>query len=189
LNITGSVLGAVTVNSGILAGDGASPTTGAIGGLTDLLGGNVAPNLGGPGRMLLNGGVNFGGAGFDLNLNGMTAGTGYDQLNVTGPVTLASNTPLTISLGFQPAVGSLFNIVLNDAVDAIGGIGLFSYNGTPLAEGDHFLVSPMHEFSISYAGGDGNDAVLSYVVPEPGSATLLLGGLGSMLMVRRRRRA
>jgi fibronectin-binding autotransporter adhesin len=189
LNITGSVLGAVTVNSGILAGDGASPTTGAIGGLTDLLGGNIAPNLGGPGRMLLNGGVNFGGAGFGLDLNGTTAGTGYDQLNVTGPVTLASNTPLTISLGFQPAVGSLFTIVLNDGVDAFGGLGLFTYDGTPLAEGDHFLVSPVHEFSISYVGGDGNDAVLSYVVPEPGSAALLLGGLGSMLMVRRRRRA
>ena len=44
------------------------------------------------------------------------------------------------------------------------------------------------QFQINYAGGDGNDVVLTTVVPEPGTLSLAaLAGAG--LVLRRRRRA
>jgi hypothetical protein len=95
-----------------------------------------------------------------------------------------------ISLGFNPQDNvDAFTIILNDGVDGIAGAGRFTFGGNPLPEGSQFFVAGTFSqlFSISYAGGDGNDVVLR-AIPEPGSAALLLGGL-ALLAGRRRRRA
>jgi hypothetical protein len=136
---------------------------------------------------LSTGDVTFNGGTLVLEIGGTTAGTGYDQLNVTGAVSLIANSPLTISLGsFNPADGvDVFTIINNDLGDAanITG-GLFTYSGTPLAEGALFTVGAQ-DFAISYVGGDGNDVVLS-AVPEPASAAMLLCGFAVLGMRRRR---
>ena len=178
---SGSLSGssAVTVNSGTLAGDG------PVGAVTLNAGGTVAP--GASPAILATGNLNFNGGTLALELNGVTAGTDYDQLSATGGVAFGANTALTLSLGFDPADGvDIFTIVANDLADSVStGGGLFSFAGNPLSEGELFTAGAQ-DFTISYVGGDGNDIVLA-AVPEPASIAMLLGGLG-FLGARRRRR-
>src|SRR5207244_8499045 len=74
---------AVSLDGGTLGG------TGTVGTITSTAsGGSVAPGVGV--GILASGNVNWssGSPGFVVQLNGTTAGTGYDQLNVTGSVNL-----------------------------------------------------------------------------------------------------
>ncbi len=148
--LTGSgrdILGPVTV-----AGGGTLGGTGTTGIITVQSGGHVAPGMS-PG-ILNSGDVSFSsGSKFDVELNGTTVGTQYDQLNVTGTVTL-DNAKLNTSLGFAPVTGDKFTIINNDDNDAVTG----TFNG--LAEGSSFTVSGKR-FVISYIGGTGNDVVLT----------------------------
>lgn|GEM_PF-5477762 len=91
-----------------------------------------------------------------LELNGTTPGSGYDQLNVNGSVTL-NNAALSITLDFTPALGNSFTIVNNDGVDAVAG----RFSGLP--QGATFFVGTT-QFQINYAGGNGNDVVLTRIV-------------------------
>lgn len=91
----------------------------------------------------------------DIELNGTTAGTGYDQINVTGAVNLNGAT-LNVTNGFTPPVGSAFTIINNDNNDSV--LGTFA--GLP--EGTTFFVG-VNSYRISYIGGTGNDVVLTAV--------------------------
>jgi autotransporter-associated beta strand protein len=91
-----------------------------------------------------------------IELNGTSVGSGYDQLNVGGTVSLAGN--LEVSLGFTPAPNDTFTIINNNADDAVAG----AFNGLP--EGG-YLVTTSGVFQVNYAAGTGNDVVLTYVVP------------------------
>ena len=80
---------------------------------------------------------------------------------------------------------------MNDGTDLVnlGGSG-FAFSGNLLSEGEVFTATSGADsqmFQITYAGGTGNDVVLT-AVPEPTSAALLLGGLASVLGFRRARR-
>lgn len=99
---------------------------------------------------------------------------GNDVLQVAGTVTL-NNKPLNVNLGFTPADGATFVIVDNDGTDPVSGIFVMRANptanfGTPLPEGTTFAVSG-RQFQISYAGGTGNDVVLTAVPDETPTST------------------
>ena len=114
-----------------------------------------------PGIFRLTGDFAFGDdAAFTMDIAGnMPGGGGYDQLDVTGGVTLGSNVSLSLvqGSGFVPVVGDDFFVINNDGVDAVTGM----FNG--LVEGavvSTNLFGSGLRYVISYAGGDGNDVVL-----------------------------
>ena len=87
-------------------------------------------------------------------INGTAAGAGYDQVNVTGTFTLSSNTPITLTLGYNPAdhVDS-FVIISNDGTEPIVRNGFFTYNTQVLSEGS-ISTAGGQGFQIPYAGGE-----------------------------------
>ena len=112
------------------------------------------------------------GSNLNIELNGNIAGSLYDQVNVTGTVSLGGANLVT-SVGYSPTTGHTYTIVNNDGVDAVSGI----FNGLP--EGTVFFVGP-NSFRISYVGGTGNDVVLTSVslcnaVSIPTNITSLTG--------------
>lgn len=93
---------------------------------------------------------------FTVELTGPNPGVGgYDQLNVRGTVSLATATLTVIPAFTTPvSVGQQFTIINNDLADAITG----TFNG--LANGSLFTAGG-YTFRINYAGGTGNDVVLT----------------------------
>jgi hypothetical protein len=95
---------------------------------------------------------------FNVDLAGPAAGSGYDQVAVTGTVTLGgASLKLRMAPGFAPPVGHVFTIVGNDGADAV--IGAFA----GLAEGA-IITDKGFDLRLSYAGGDGNDVTLTVMV-------------------------
>ena len=103
------------------------------------------------------GNVDFSGGGsYNVEVNGVaTAGTDYDQLNVTGAVTIGAGANLLTS-GTVTGTTSGDTVVLinNDGADVVSG----TFSGLP--EGTDVTINGQL-FRISYVGGDGNDVVLS----------------------------
>jgi autotransporter-associated beta strand protein len=145
LNVTGTISTAVSVSSGTLRGSGS--VNGAA-----LTGGQIQPGS----IFTVNGNLNVGaGASLATAINGTSPATDYGQVRVNGTVTLAGTLNATVGTGFTPTPGSLFVIIDNDGTDAVSG----TFAG--LAEGAAVTVGPV-TFTISYAGGSGNDVVLSF---------------------------
>ena len=123
------------------------------------------------------------GSHLQIEINGANPASHYDQLNVQGGVTLAGM--LDITMGYTPPNDALFFIVINDLSDAIS--GTFSnaaiQGGTYTFDGQQFAISYLGDYgTTSFTGG--NDVVLM-AVPEPTAA--LLGGIGVLFLLRRRR--
>ncbi|WPZ34021.1 DUF4347 domain-containing protein [Thalassobaculum sp. OXR-137] len=103
-----------------------------------------------------------------MEIDGNTAGTGYDQIKVTGTVTL-SNATLNATLGYTPASGDVYTLIDNDGVDAVTG----AFDG--LAEGATLTIGGS-TFQISYLGGTGNDVTLTYRPPPASDSGGAAGG-------------
>ncbi|MBL9154410.1 MAG: VCBS repeat-containing protein, partial [Verrucomicrobiales bacterium] len=94
---------------------------------------------------------------YHLDLNG-DAGAGlvggHDQLAIVGALNLGGAT-VTVDLGFTPTVGNSYTIITNDGADAVSGTFVQGASVAALFGGT------VSYFDIDYAGGDGNDVVLT----------------------------
>lgn len=108
------------------------------------------------------------GSTLSIELDGPTPGTGHDQLDVNGTISLDGTILFFGDLGFTPADGQEFIIIDNDGSDAV--VGNFNVNSEPpgsgtfgefvdLVEGGEFYIDEKR-FFITYTGGDGNDVVI-----------------------------
>ncbi|MDY6955153.1 MAG: filamentous hemagglutinin N-terminal domain-containing protein, partial [Thermodesulfobacteriota bacterium] len=153
LNVTGTLTDSVvTVNNGTtLQGTGNIIGTVTVDPGATLAPGESAGRLS-TGDLALNAGATY-----FVELNGTTVGDDYDQVDVTGAVDLGGAT-LDVALGFTPSPRQTFTIVENDGSDPV----VNTFNG--LDDGALFN-SRGSRFRITYAGGDGNDVVLTYFPP------------------------
>jgi Bacterial Ig-like domain (group 3) len=94
---------------------------------------------------------------YELELAGPSPGAGYDQIDVHGTVALNGAT-LVPRVEFSPAAGEQFTIVANDGTDAVSGTFAGLPQGAEVGAGSAAL-------RVDYAGGDGNDVVLTQLSP------------------------
>ena len=197
-NSTGGYTGATTVSAGTLIIDGnisTSTTTvsgtgilagsGTVGDLTIAAGGTHNPGNS-PG--IMNTGDYTMAGTLNIESIGNTPGIGgYDQVNATGTVNLSGTLATSFTAGTY-ANGNLLFILLNDGGDAVSG------NFATLTQGAIVTNYGGFDWQISYTADStgntftgGNDIALM-AIPEPNVAALL-GGLGTLLLLRRRRTA
>jgi len=131
--------------------------------------------------------------------NGTTAGS-YDQVVVSGFVTLAGTLDLS-SLATMTTLGDSITLIVNNSGQDAASEGFFStvlVGGTSvsLGSGNTFSItsgtsttSYQLTFVSSSASTDGvaNDLELM-VVPEPSTWAMLLGGIGTLLIFRKMRK-
>ena len=182
--------GNIFVNDGTLQVD----TVYTGGGLITVASGATLGGVGLVGRVDVQGGGTFGpgaspgllegddtitmaaGSVFEVDLNGLAAGTEYDQLVLNdetafGFLDLSAGPTLSVSLGFTPAPGASFLIVDGPSTGFFAGLdndALFSPNGSTT-------------FRIAY--NPATDITLT-VIPEPTALALALAGL-AVLATRR----
>jgi autotransporter-associated beta strand protein len=153
-----------------------------------LNGGTLAPGIS-IGSLIVEDDVEFAGGIAAFDILGINPGAEYDQLVLSGfassVVTISAPTELSLSLGFTPAIGDSFVLVENVSANPTVTSSLFTVGGTPVPNGGAFTAGGT-EFTLHYDGGDGNDLAI-VAVPEPASTAFLLGGLGILSTLRRRR--
>jgi fibronectin-binding autotransporter adhesin len=173
LSADNSYKGATIINAGTLRVDGSQPRSQILldGGILSGIGtvGHLYPQAGSavvsPGDspgILTCSNFNAGASGpgtLQIELNGTTPGSGYDQLNVHGTVNLSGIT-LNASLNYSSSVSDQFIIINNDGSDAVTG----TFTGLP--QGKKLYIGNQL-FQITYTGGTGNDAVLTRLVTPP----------------------
>lgn len=135
----------------VFLADGVIEGTGSVGALQIFSTGTLAPGHS-PGCLSSND-LTLNGT-YQAQIGGTTACTGFDQTQVTGTVDVTGST-LTPSLygGFVPSVGQSYEIISNDGSDPVTGTFANAANNTITADGV--------TYSVNYAGGDGNDVVLT----------------------------
>lgn len=116
---------------------------------------------------------------FHVDASG-TLTSNWDQLIVTGGVTLGTTSvlDLTIASGLSFTGGTQYVLISNDLADAISGTFSNAANGST-------VVFNGYLFTVNYAGGDGNDFTLT-AVPEP--STWIAGALALTALAFSQRR-
>jgi autotransporter-associated beta strand protein len=147
------------------------------------------------GILNLNGAVNLNvaNATLDVQLNGTTAGTGYDRVALGASGSISNNgANLKVTLGYTPAPGDKFTIVQVNGTSSALTLGTFgSLNGviSSMTQGAT-IVDPDsgQSFRISYraegstfdmGAGNGNDIMLEAISPVGGAQLTWRGDAGT----------
>jgi autotransporter-associated beta strand protein len=169
-------VGALLINGSLAAGSAVTVNSGTTLGGRGTIGGPVVVRDGGvlapgtsPGTLRTADTTFQTGSSFHVEIGGAMPGnaaTNHDQLIVAGSVLIQDHVALSLTAlgGFVPSIGQVLTIVNNDGTGPGDHTGAFA--GLP--EGGvitNFLGSELHAV-ISYAGGDGNDVVLTIVSPN-----------------------
>ena len=119
-------------------------------------------SLGDPAQVTINGNLTLHNTDtLDMEIDGLTAGTGYDQLVVSGTVSLGGAALNTSGSSISSShFGDAVTIVNNTGSSAVSGL----FAGS--AEASYVVVNG-ETFQIFYDGGDGNDVVLVNVSDTP----------------------
>ena len=183
LEVTGSLSGAVTVQSGgLLSG------TGTLRAATLQSGGRITPGVGGIGTLHTQDETWNGGGTYlwDINAPAGTPGTNWDFIDAAGALNIAATSGNKFTLGINGSVSGLtfytdYDWTILTASSGFGGTfdaSKFAFDTTG------FTSNTGGAFSVLTSG---NNLVLRYsAAPEPGGAVLLL--LGATLLATRRRR-
>ncbi len=192
--------GTLSVGGNLAEGSGTAAninsTVNLSGGTIDMTKGNVAVDT-----FTFTGGTLKNVAAFTGNLNAQNAATlGFDNVDgtftattLTGSLTLGASANLSLSLanGFTPVSG--FTLIDNDGTaDSIAGT-FATVNGGAFGSGDSFSLTNntgTYNFTLNYAGGDGNDLVATLsMIPEPSTYAVIFGvlALGASVVIRPRR--
>ncbi|QDT27620.1 hypothetical protein Enr10x_29380 [Gimesia panareensis] len=111
-----------------------------------------------PGQVTINGDLILNGDdSLDIEVNGTTPGSDYDQLVVSGTVDL-SGAVLNLIDGYDPVDGDVFTLIQNNGVNPVTGTFLGFPEGYEFTD---FLGVVGQSAYLSYVGGDGNDVVIS----------------------------
>ncbi len=141
----------------VIDGPGTLSGTGRFGTAT-LRQGSLRPGAAGLGGTLSTGEVAFQGSALAIDLISPTV---FGKLNATGTVALSSDTlSLLPAPGFAAPAGTVFEIVTNDGTDAVVGTFAGLPQGATVSAGST-------NFTISYAGGTGNDITLTVAKTTP----------------------
>ncbi|MCX7417987.1 MAG: hypothetical protein NT013_00410, partial [Planctomycetia bacterium] len=98
-------------------------------------------------------------SGYTFQIGGTTAGTQFDQIQVTGTVTIDSTATLTTVVANSFVVGATdtFAVLLNDSTDAISG----TFSGLPNNGSIANFLGSGTPGAIRYDAGTGNDIVIA----------------------------
>ena len=185
---SGTGTGNVVVNGGIFGGNGT-----ASGAVSVAAGARLSPGALGAGTtaILHTGNLTLSSSSvFVLDINGAVAGSGYDQVNVTGTVNI-NGSILSLNPSNSLNLGDTFYIVANNGVDAV--TGTFSQGSSITAGNNVFSI----DYAANFGGvGAGNDISLTLVAVLPETSTWVSGvtalGIaathGLMVQARRRRK-
>ncbi|MGU3626052.1 Ig-like domain-containing protein [Comamonas sp. C24C] len=170
LTLTGAEThtGATTVSAGTLVVNGSTASatsvangatlagTGTLGAVTVQSGGTLAPGGNAAGILTINGPLSMAaGSTLALQINGLTAGSSYDQVVVNGTVDVSAAN-LAVTHGYAAAEGDAYTIISNDLADGVTG----TFSG--LAEGGILAATGNGAaLTSSYIGGTGNDVTLT----------------------------
>ncbi|SFO72227.1 Autotransporter-associated beta strand repeat-containing protein [Ectopseudomonas composti] len=146
-----------TSSSTTVAGGATLAGSGTLGGdVTVQNGGTLSPGGAGVGTLTVNGNLTLNsGSTLALDINGITAGTGYDRVVVNGTVDVSAAN-LSVTHGYAAGSGDSYTVIVNDAADAVTG----TFSG--VSEGGKFNAAGNGtELTTSYTGGTGNDLTLT----------------------------
>jgi fibronectin-binding autotransporter adhesin len=169
----------VTVASGATLGGSGTIGTNTVTN-TVTVNGTLAPGNS-PGILAIEDNLSLNGI-LAMEITGLTAGNGsgfHDQVILNGAGTFGGTLNLSWNLSTAAPVNTELLLILNDGADPFS--GAFS-NAANLSQHTDNLGN---SWKLLYAGGSGNDLTL-VAVPEPDVAALL-GGLGALALLRRRR--
>ncbi len=168
INYGGSLTGGGTVNANVFNA------------------GTVAP--GDPQTMTINGNyTQLAGGILVLDVDGV-ASNDYDQLDVTGELSIEPGATLELDFGkgFAPTIGETFNLVDYGSLDP-GNAAFTTVDITGLADGFLYAITPVGTDGTDFQLTALNDGI-STTTPEPSTWVLLLAGMFLLGFVSRRMR-